>query len=84
MVKQKISSEYKKSKSKYEKYSYTKDIFPHKHCPVCDKMMPEKQDYCSEECAKISKKKDKGSKKKIFFFVAIYIVVIVLLFVFLL
>ncbi len=84
MVKQKISSEYKKNESKYHRYAAPSDIYPHKHCPVCNKLIEEDEDYCSEECSMVSNKKEKGSKKKIAFFVVIYVVVIVLLFVFML
>lgn len=70
----------KQKYSKYDKYSYNAEIFPHKHCPVCNKMIPEDEDYCSEECRMIATKEEKGSKKKIIIFVVIYIVVIVAMF----
>ena len=66
---------------KYKKYSYDAEIFPHKHCPVCNRMMPEDQDYCSEECRLIATKEKKGSKKKIALFVIIYVAVIAAMFI---
>ncbi len=40
-------------------------IFPHKHCSVCNKMVPEYSDgYCSAKCRGFEKRKEKRGKKK--------------------
>jgi len=37
--------------SKYKKYATDEGpIFPHKHCPRCNAMMAETEQYCSEAC----------------------------------
>jgi predicted nucleic acid-binding Zn ribbon protein len=63
--------------SKYAQYSHDVNIFPHKHCPTCDKMIEETEDYCSERCGLATKSKDKKQKRQIFIFIGIYAVVIV-------
>jgi predicted nucleic acid-binding Zn ribbon protein len=64
--------------SKFEKYSGgSDDVYPHKHCPVCNGMMSEEEEYCSPECAGINKQKGKGKKRKIILFAGIYGVVII-------
>lgn len=63
--------------SKYHRYKEETYVFPHKHCPVCNKMIDEEEEYCSPECGGYYKKKDKGEKKKIYTFVMIYVVAIV-------
>ncbi len=40
-------------------------IFPHKHCGICSKMIPEFGDgYCSAQCRDYDKQKSSKSKKK--------------------
>lgn len=64
--------------SKYEKYRKN-DIYPHKHCNVCKKLIPEEEnpygDYCSPECKGIPIEKKKKNKKRIFYLVGGYVIV---------
>lgn len=62
--------------SKYQQYK-DEYIFPHKHCPICTKMIEEDQDFCSPECEAKTKTKDKKQKKQIYIFVGIYAIAIV-------
>jgi predicted nucleic acid-binding Zn ribbon protein len=62
--------------SKYNQYKEDQ-LYHHKHCPTCNKMIPEDDDYCSKGCMGHSERKDKGNKKKIGGFVLVYVVVIV-------
>lgn len=63
--------------SKYEQYSRESYVFPHKHCPVCNKMIEETETYCSEECAGSIKQKGKKQKRQIFIVVGVYAIVII-------
>ena len=65
-----------KPSSKYQQYTENY-IYPHKHCPVCSKMIGEDETYCSPECEGKTKQKGKKSKRQIFMFVGIYAVTIV-------
>ena len=75
--------------SKYVQYRDKKLIYPHRHCKVCNKMIPEENsefgEYCSPECSGSTKQKKQGKKKKrilMFSFygiVAVVLVVIILL-----
>ncbi len=67
--------------SAIKKYRST-EIFPHKHCPRCKEMIPEDEEYCSEECKAIVESKDKKGKKTIFIFIGIYAVVLVVMILF--
>ncbi len=68
----------KYSKGKFAKYSeVNEEVFPHKHCPVCNGMMPETEEFCSPECGGVEKQKGKGKKRKIILFASIYGVVII-------
>ncbi len=64
--------------SKYDKYR-SSEIYPHKHCLICKKMIPEEDneygEYCSEECAGIPKTKKKKNRKRIIYMVIGYFVV---------
>ncbi|MHA1370292.1 MAG: DUF2116 family Zn-ribbon domain-containing protein [Promethearchaeota archaeon] len=52
-------------------------IFPHRHCSICFKMIPEYSDgYCSKECRTYGTKKDKLDKKSIIKRVASYAIVV--------
>lgn len=68
-------------KSKYSKYASDAQIYPHKHCSVCNKLINIDQNVCSEECGMATKKKDKKSKKRIFSWIFAYVAAIVVLFV---
>ena len=52
---------------KFKKHQETQtetDIFLHKHCSVCDKMISPDSEYCSEECENRVNTKNKSDKKK--------------------
>ncbi len=67
-----------KFQSKFQKYSgINEEIFPHKHCPVCNGMMEESEEYCSAQCGGAEKQKGKKKKRKIILFAGIYGVVII-------
>ena len=68
---------------KYSKYSTKVEIYPHKHCPVCNSLMEPDNRFCSEKCAYSQKKEGRGKKKKIGIFIVIYIAAIVLMIAFL-
>ncbi len=51
-----------KPSSKYQQYTENY-IYPHKHCPVCSKMIGEDETYCSPECEGKTKQKGKKSKR---------------------
>ncbi|MHA1647369.1 MAG: DUF2116 family Zn-ribbon domain-containing protein [Promethearchaeota archaeon] len=63
---------------KFEKYKKS-EIFPHKHCPVCNKMVPEEGsefgEYCSEECQASIKKGKKSKKRQWIIMIGAYVVV---------
>ena len=55
-------------KSARKKYTpAVKERFvPHRHCMVCNKIVPEFSDgYCSTRCRMYGTRKDKGGKKKL-------------------
>jgi predicted nucleic acid-binding Zn ribbon protein len=64
---------------KYTKYSSKVDIYPHKHCPVCNAMMDPDNRFCSEKCAYTQRSEGRGKKKKIGLFIGIYIGAIILM-----
>ena len=70
-------SQHGKKFQKYKKYK-DQDIYPHKHCPVCKKMVPEEGsefgEYCSPECAGVPKHKKKKNRKRIIFIIVGYVV----------
>ena len=49
---------------KHQETSSSSDLFLHKHCDVCNRMIPPDQDYCSEECKTTVETKKKVKKKK--------------------
>jgi len=54
---------------KFKKFNDNEEensIYPHKHCPVCSRMIEPEQQYCSEACEKLTKTKDKRQKKKLY------------------
>jgi len=73
-------------KYKFKKHQETQtesDLFLHKHCTVCDKIISPDEEYCSEECKNHVASKKKSQKKKnylnygvIIFIVVIFIVII--------
>ena len=54
--------------SKYAQYREKKLIYPHRHCSVCNNMIPEEDsefgEYCSPECSGSIKQQKQGKKKK--------------------
>ena len=54
--------------SKYGQYQDKKAIYPHRHCTVCNNMIPEENseygEYCSLECSGSIKQQKQGKKKK--------------------
>lgn len=54
--------------SKYDQYRNKSEVFPHKHCTVCNKMIPEDDNefdtYCSLECSGYTSSQKKNKKKK--------------------
>jgi len=65
--------------SKYQRYNDEEYIYPHKHCPVCKKMIDEDQDFCSAECEGTINKKEKKNKRQMIMTIAMSIVPIVIL-----
>ncbi|MHA1727798.1 MAG: DUF2116 family Zn-ribbon domain-containing protein [Promethearchaeota archaeon] len=71
---------------KYQDGSKQSEIFPHKHCSVCSRMIPPDQEYCSDECRLKTNYKKKTQKKKnyrtfgiiAFVIVAVIIVMVIL------
>ncbi len=65
-------------KYKFKKHQGTTEnsIFPHKHCPTCNKMMPPGMEYCSEECENRVTQKKKKDKKKLWKTIGIIVGVI--------
>lgn len=67
--------------SKYSKYKEKNDIFPHKHCSICFKLIPEEDwefgEYCSLECQNQTESQKKGKKKRTIFMIGSYAVMIV-------
>ncbi|MBD3187796.1 DUF2116 family Zn-ribbon domain-containing protein [Candidatus Bathyarchaeota archaeon] len=54
-------------------------VFPHRHCSICFKMIPEFSDgYCSYECRNYKKMRKKVRYKKILKYILSYGVIIVL------
>jgi predicted nucleic acid-binding Zn ribbon protein len=53
---------------KFKKYVDNEEnpIYPHKHCPVCNRMIEPELQYCSEACEKLIKTKDKRQKRKLY------------------
>ena len=45
--------------------------YPHKHCPVCNRMVDPGEEYCSEECQEIVKKKDRKGKIRMFIMIGV-------------
>ena len=64
---------------KYTKYSTKVEIDPHRHCPVCKKLMEPENRFCSEQCAYTQRSEGKGKKMKIGLFIGIYIAAIILM-----
>ncbi|RLI62858.1 MAG: DUF2116 family Zn-ribbon domain-containing protein [Promethearchaeia archaeon] len=66
--------------SKYDKYK-NDGIFPHKHCPICFKIIPEEGteygEYCSAECAGVKKTEKKSKKRRYIIMFASYGIMIV-------
>nr|MDO8086290.1 DUF2116 family Zn-ribbon domain-containing protein [Candidatus Sigynarchaeum springense] len=55
------------SKPQKKRYSdaMAEKIFPHKHCSICTKMIPEFGDgYCSAQCRGYDKQKSQKDKRK--------------------
>ena len=53
------------------KTSLKKRIDEHKHCPVCNRMVDPGEEYCSEECQEIVKKKDRKGKIRMFIMIGV-------------
>ncbi len=66
--------------SKFDKYKDKDTVYPHKHCSVCNNMIPEEDnefgEFCSAECSGTTKTVKQGKKKKIILMAGIYIVVL--------
>ena len=45
--------------------------YPHKHCPVCNRMVDPAEEYCSEECQDKVKKKDKKGKIRMYVMIGV-------------
>ena len=71
------STSKKQAAKKFSKYGDSDNIYPHKHCPTCNKIIDETEEFCSVECGTFDKKKDKKSKKKLFGFIGVYVVVVI-------
>ncbi|MHA1856565.1 MAG: DUF2116 family Zn-ribbon domain-containing protein [Promethearchaeota archaeon] len=69
--------------SKYDQYKNKAAVFPHKHCPKCNKMVPEEGgqygEYCSAECAGYYKEKKKKKRLRTIIFIGLYAVAIIVL-----
>ena len=67
---------------KYKKYKIDGVVYPHKHCPVCNKMVQEEGgefgEHCSAECAGFKKSKKKKSRKKTLFMIGGYAIMIII------
>lgn len=69
---------------KHQESSSDSDLFLHKHCDVCNRMIPPDQEYCSKECRTKVETKKKVKKKKnywtygIIAFVVIGVVIVLL------
>lgn len=73
----------KKYKFKNQQETTENSIFPHKHCPVCNKIIPPSDEYCSKDCSGLvtqKKQKDKKKQKKTIGIFIVVIVVIVVVF----
>ena len=70
--------------AKFKKYKNEGYVYPHKHCPRCQAMIPETEEYCSEECRVVYEKKEHKGKKSLFIFIGVYVLVMILMFVFIL
>ncbi|MHA1749798.1 MAG: DUF2116 family Zn-ribbon domain-containing protein [Promethearchaeota archaeon] len=72
-----------------KKHVIKKDkVFPHKHCIICDKIIPEFSDgYCSDACRnykKINKKnRNKKAAKLILSYGIIFALIIIMIIIFL-
>ncbi len=64
---------YKFEKLKDSEYEST-TTYPHKHCPVCNRMVDPAEEYCSEECQDIVKKKDKKGKLRMYIMIGVAVV----------
>jgi len=51
--------------------------YPHKHCPVCNRMVDPAEQYCSEECQDVVKKRDKKGKIRMFIMIGVAVAAIV-------
>ncbi|MBN2154916.1 MAG: DUF2116 family Zn-ribbon domain-containing protein [Candidatus Lokiarchaeota archaeon] len=49
-------------------------VYPHKHCPVCNRMVDPGEEYCSEECQDVVKKRDKKGKIRTFIMIGVAVV----------
>ncbi len=59
--------------SKYQKYADDEGyIYPHKHCPRCNAVMDESNEYCSDECRAAATQKTKRSKKSTYIMIAVW------------
>ena len=54
-------------------------VYPHKHCPICNRMVDPGEDYCSEECQEAVKKRDKRSKLRMYIPIGIGVVAIIVI-----
>ena len=72
-----------KKSYKFRKYqaktSEGNTVFLHKHCPVCNRMVPPEGEYCSDACKALLENKDKGKKKKLYRNIAFFVIAMVLL-----
>ena len=69
---------------KHQESSSSSDLFLHKHCDVCNRIIPPDQEYCSVECKTTVESKKKIKKKKnywtygIIAFVVIGVIIVIL------
>jgi len=67
-----------KKSYKFEKLKDSESLstttYPHKHCPVCNRMVDPGEEYCSEECQGVVKKKDKKGKLRMWIMIGVAVV----------
>ncbi len=62
-----------------ESDSTSTTVYPHKHCPICNRMVDPGEDYCSEECQEAVKKRDKKGKLRMYIPIGIGVVAIIVI-----
>jgi predicted nucleic acid-binding Zn ribbon protein len=70
-----------KKSYKFEKLkdpdSISTTTYPHKHCPVCNRMVDPEEEYCSEECQEAVKKKDRKGKIRMYVMIGVAVIAMV-------